>query len=165
MTIQIPDEVQSLLDELREELDDEFTGPEKLYQIKRKAWLLKNHFREIEYQAETRLGDLLDDIGPIVLPTEGVEIKAIYKRGTDRWDQQALIRDVMDKALEAREADPETGEVPDPIETIQKALERCCAISYGRVTQLKQYGLNADMYREERSPGRFGIQTEEVPTI
>lgn len=65
------------------------------------------------------------------------------------WDHPLLAEKIVQKALDKRLVDRDTGEVEDPVQVATKALLSTAGISYWRVGEVKKLGINADEYCEK----------------
>jgi len=86
------------------------------------------------------------------------------KRTTNRqtWDHQGLISEIF-KAASNQKIPNSDGEPMDPLQGFRSAIEKCAAISYWRVNDLKDYGIDPWDYREVEW-GREKIVVTEVAT-
>jgi hypothetical protein len=94
--------------------------------------------------------------GPYV-DLDGIGIVQV-KRGSTRkaWKHDELLPLVARKAIDAREPDPETGEILPEAEAVLNAVKDCVGISYWKVTALRARDIDPDEYVES-TPGRRSV--------
>lgn len=76
-------------------------------------------------------------------------VKRRWQPSSTKWDMEALTDTLVERAME-------TGE--DPL----LCLRECVSFGYGRVSALREHGLNPDLYREQSSTGKWTVQVTEA---
>lgn len=145
----------TLLDEVTADLDaqaDEVVLVDMLAAVRtsRKAWLAA------EQAIETRLAQVAG-VGQHE-PEPGRAF--VVRQAADRveWDHDELKRAVVARAVQARQPDPETGEIEPEGEAVARAVWACVPASPSwRVAGLKTLGLDVSDYRT-KTPGRRSVE-------
>lgn len=144
------DELLPALNKLLMELDDALqeyaaTGPPPedacMYLVR--ANIAKGSMKDVYDSFTKRVGDLIN-LKEVFLP-DGSIVEKKWSADRSGWRHKDLARDVA-KRLSDMSVDMDTGEVLMSGEEMVVRLLDYCQPSYWRITDLKEIGLNADMY-------------------
>ena len=136
------DAVKAVLGQMMEEVGVE-TDPSSLALALKEVRALIAELRTLATEIEQRYTEVA---GEKVLEVPGVGVVEI-KRATTRtaWEHDELWKRVAARALDEREADPDTGEWEREADTVARVLRECATPSW-KVLGLRAHGIDPDEF-------------------
>lgn len=150
---------EALIEEAGERISNGEFEAEDLLMLYEKAQSARRSASDTERYIEMLLAEKLRKENRTLETDDGKEVRSAWRPGTTKWDQQAILNALFERALENRQVNKETGEIESEIEAVNRVVNECVSLSYARVGALQNYSLNPDLYREQKD-GRWGVRIE-----
>ena len=100
---------------------------------------------------------IADSVNGPYADLDGIGIVQVKRGGARKsWKHDELLPLVARKAVEARQPDPETGEIETEREAVVNAFKDCAGIAYWKVTGLRSRDIDPDEYAET-TPGKRSV--------